>query len=87
MDCDEAALARLFIGNDDFEEIERAFDRFCPFEAVGMVGQEVRHGHFLSYVLDPQRPYGFGAACLQALMKVATEAVVGSQGLARLLAA
>jgi len=80
MDCDETALEKLIIGNEAFDEIEHAFDRFCPFEAVGMVRQEVRHGHFLSYILDPQRPHGFGSECLRALMNAATKAAYSGPG-------
>jgi hypothetical protein len=71
----EAALAALVIGNDLFDELERALDIFCPFEAVGMVRQEIRHAHFLAYVLDPQRPHSFGSEALRAFMAAVTRAV------------
>jgi hypothetical protein len=64
----EAALRDLLVANEDFDAIERAFNVFCPFEAVGMVRQEIRHSHFLAYILDPLRPHGFGTACLKALL-------------------
>ncbi|WP_323810788.1 PD-(D/E)XK nuclease family protein [Sphingobium baderi] len=51
-----------------------ALDIFCPFDAVGMNNQEIRHGFFLRYVLDPARPHGFGAECLRAFMWSAAEA-------------
>lgn len=70
----EAELAQLFVANDEFSELEQALDVFCPFEAVGMVNQEIRHGHFLSYIFDPNRPHGFGSDCLRALMAAATRA-------------
>ena len=76
MDQLENQLAALFVANDDFEELERTLNVFCPFEAVGMVRQEIRHGHFLRYVFDPQRPHGFGGGCIKALMA----AVANSQG-------
>ncbi len=68
------SLEALFVGNADFEEVEASQDVFCPFEAVGMVRQEIRHGHFLAYALDPQRPHGFGTECLRALMRTAAHA-------------
>lgn len=68
---DENSLAELFVANDDFTELEEALDVFCPFESVGMVNQEIRHGHFLSYIFDPNRPHGFGQAGLKALMSAA----------------
>lgn len=70
----EACLTRLLVGNPDFEELESHFDAFCPFEAVGMITQEIRHASFLRYLLDPQRPHGFGAECLKALMTSAAAA-------------
>lgn len=68
------ALEALFVANPDFEAVEKSQDVFCPFEAVGMVRQEVRHGHFLAYCLDPHRPHGFGSECLRALMRSAAHA-------------
>ncbi|EQB11241.1 PD-(D/E)XK nuclease family protein [Sphingobium lactosutens] len=68
------ALEALFVGNPDFEEIEKSLDVFCPFEAIGMVRQEIRHAHFLAHCLDPQRPHGFGSECLRALMRSAAVA-------------
>lgn len=71
----ETALSALVIGNEGFEELERALDVFCPFEAIGMVRQEIRHAHFLAYVIDPQRPHGFGSEALRAFMAAVTRAV------------
>jgi len=68
------ALEALLVANPDFEVIEKSRDVFCPFEAIGMVRQEIRHGHYLAYCLDPQRPHGFGAECLRALMRAASYA-------------
>lgn len=67
----EHQLADLFVANDEFDALEQSLDVFCPFEAIGMVRQEIRHGHFLSYIFDPQRPHGFGDACIRALMAAA----------------
>lgn len=39
-----------------------------------MVRQEVRHGHFLAYCLDPHKPHGFGSECLKALMRAVARA-------------
>lgn len=74
----ESQLEKLLIANDTFAELEEALDGFCPFEAVGMVSQEVRHGAFLTYLLDPMRAHGFGDECLQALMSAAAEAARGT---------
>lgn len=70
---DDKILAELFVADDEFDKLEQALDVFCPFEAVGMVSQEIRHGHFLSYLFDPNRPHGFGTECLTALMRSAVK--------------
>jgi hypothetical protein len=68
------ALEALVVANADFEAIETSRSVFCPFEATGMIRQEVRHGYFLAYCLDPQRPHGFGSELLSALMRAAAGA-------------
>jgi hypothetical protein len=71
---DEKRLADLVMLDEDFAKLEQILDIFCPFEAVGMVRQEIRHAHFLAYYLDPNRPHGFGDACLRAFLTKAIEA-------------
>lgn len=66
-------LEDLIVRDDGFQELERALNYFCPFEAIGMVDQEIRHAHFLSYILDPKRPHGFEDAYLRAFLHVAAE--------------
>ncbi|WP_223428980.1 PD-(D/E)XK nuclease family protein [Tateyamaria pelophila] len=55
------AIEALLIGSGahQFRDFENRFSNFCPFEAVGMVRQEIRHAHFLSFILDPNRPHPF----------------------------
>jgi hypothetical protein len=72
---DERSLERLFLDNSPFEELASALEVFCPFDAVGMDRQEVRHGYFLRYILDPQRPHGFGAEILRGFMWAAAAAL------------
>ncbi len=74
------ALEALFVGNSEFEEIEKSGDMFCPFEAVGSVHQEIRHAYFLRYYLDPKRPHGFCSNCLQAVLRAAANAQRLSNG-------
>jgi len=71
----EEQLQSLVLGDLDFEALERSLDVFCPFEAIGMVDQEIRHGRYLKYILDPQRPHGFGSDCLRAFMTAAAGAL------------
>lgn len=74
---DERALERLIVDNAAFEAIDAAMNVFCPFDAVGMSRQEVRHGHFLAHLLDPARPHGFGAECLRAFMRAVASTLTG----------
>ncbi|MEM6307226.1 MAG: hypothetical protein AAF701_04510, partial [Pseudomonadota bacterium] len=53
-----AGLAQL-LSDPDFRDLESQARIFCPFEAIGMVNQEIRHAYFLAYILDPDRPHGF----------------------------
>lgn len=55
-------IEELFLGENSvaFQDLEKRIDVFCPFEAIGMVRQEIRHGSFLSYLLNPNRPHGLG---------------------------
>lgn len=48
--------------------VEDNVSYFCPFEALGMAHQEIRHSHFLAYALDPNRPHGLGSSILDALL-------------------
>lgn len=75
---DEQALENLIIDNPAFEALDAAMNVFCPFEAVGMSRQEIRHGFFLEYVLDPARPHGFGAECLAAFMRAVATTLPGA---------
>ena len=58
----------MIVGDDRFRRLEEEFNQFCPFEALGMVRAEIRHGNFLSYMMDPQRPHGLGARILRAFL-------------------
>lgn len=58
----------------NFQELNKRARVFCPFEAIGMVNQEIRHAHFLSYCLDPNRPHGFGSTLLTAFIDTVIDA-------------
>jgi hypothetical protein len=64
-------LEDLVVHDPQFRELEREFEYFCPFDAIGMISQEIRHVNFLSYILDPGRPHGFGEKYLNAFLQVA----------------
>lgn len=56
-----------------FRELEKITDVFCPFEAIGMVSQEIRHSKFLSYILDENKPHIFGSRVLNELLALIAE--------------
>lgn len=72
-------LEDLVVRSKKFRQLERELAYFCPFEAVGMTDQEIRHAHFLSYILDPNRPHGFDDAFLRGFLHVAADASIVSE--------
>jgi len=72
-------LEALFVNNQEFGELESGLNVFCPFEAIGMVDQEIRHSKFLSHCLNPTEAHGFGVDCLRALMRAAAGAVKSAE--------
>jgi len=66
-------------GAADFRELERITQVFCPFEAVGMVSQEIRHSNFLSYILDENKPHIFGSRVLEELLSLIAERTSDSE--------
>ncbi|MCF6304734.1 MAG: PD-(D/E)XK nuclease family protein [Rhodobacteraceae bacterium] len=57
--------------DDSFCDLEKMLNVFCPFEAVGMASQEIRHAHYLAYILNPNKPHGFGIKLLNAFLRLA----------------
>lgn len=66
-------LEALIIGSEDFRTFEAKTDQFCPFEATGMVRQEIRHSHFLAFILDSNRPHEFGNLFLKEFLYLVAE--------------
>ncbi|PTM96113.1 PD-(D/E)XK nuclease family protein [Mycoplana dimorpha] len=75
----ENQLEKLLLEDANFAELEREFDQYCPFEALGMVRSEVRHGNYLSYLLSPGRPHGFNTQVLRAFLMCITQKCVSLQ--------
>jgi hypothetical protein len=64
------ALKRLDADPDlDKLELKRKFSGFNIFEAVGMVGHELRHSHFLAFLLDPQQKHELDDVFVRQLLK------------------
>ncbi len=62
-------LDALFEDNS-FCDLEKMLNVFCPFEAVGMANQEIRHAHYLAYTLNPNKPHGFGIKLLNVFLRL-----------------
>ena len=72
-------IEKLVLGDGaaDFKKLENMVDVFCPFEAIGMVRQEIRHSNFLAYILDPNRPHEFGSSFLEDFFALILEKTDG----------
>jgi hypothetical protein len=72
-EMDMSSLASLIISNSDFTKLSNKFDDYCPFEALSVARLEIRHSNFLSDIIDPNRPHGFGDRCLRAFLEALLE--------------
>ena len=61
-------LGQLILDDDEFKDLENRLGGFCPFEALGVVSAEIRHSHFLSYLLSPFSEHGFGSLFLREML-------------------
>jgi len=50
---EQELLESFVVGNSDLESLETLIAGFNIFEAIGMVKQEIRHSHFLAFLLNP----------------------------------
>ncbi|MGV1834677.1 PD-(D/E)XK nuclease family protein [Rhizobium rhizogenes] len=57
-----------FAASAEFSSILNRFNRFCPFEAMGVTKAEIRHANFLAYLLKPAKPHGLGDEALVAFL-------------------
>lgn len=70
-------------GSEHLATISKNMKVFCPFEAIGMARQEIRHSNFLAYILDPKRPHEFGAKLLKAFIAIFTDETISETRLDR----
>ena len=70
-------------GSDHLATVSKNMKVFCPFEAVGMVRQEIRHSNFLAYILDPNRPHEFGTLLLKSFIALLTEDAISESRMLR----
>ena len=69
--ADLQALETLRADARELERIEGLLDRFNVFEAIGFVGQEIKHSRFLAFLLDPGQNHGLGHYFLKRLLREA----------------
>lgn len=68
-----AALTALE-SDPTLKELGTNLQKFNIFKAIGMVSQEIRHSHFLAFLLNPSENHGLGDTFLkQLLMKTLSE--------------
>ena len=65
----EALLDQFIDGHADLERLETLLNQFNIFEAVGMVRQEIRHSHFLAFLLSPAASHQLGDVFLKTFLK------------------
>ena len=58
----------------DFNALDNGFGGFCPFEAIGMVNQEIKHSNYLGYLLQPSNPHGLGDSPLRKFLHCVADA-------------
>ena len=68
---DLEALRALEHDARELECLENLLDRFNVFEAIGFVGQEIKHSHFLAFLLDPNQNHGLEDRFLRNLLREA----------------
>ena len=65
----EALLDQFTNRNADLERLETLLNQFNIFEAVGMVRQEIRHSHFLAFLLSPAASHHLDDIFLKTFLK------------------
>ena len=65
----KALLDQFLNSNTDLERLETLLNQFNIFEAVGMVRQEIRHSHFLAFLLSPAASHHLDDIFLKTFLK------------------
>lgn len=72
-------LEEFIVGNSELDQLERLLHPFNIFEAVGVTTQELRHSHFLAYLLNPRENHGLGDRLTRALLQSAFRDRTGTE--------
>lgn len=62
-------LEQFVVNNADLERLESLLNQFNIFEATGMVRQEIRHSHFLAFLLNPSASHHLRDIFLKTFLK------------------
>lgn len=65
---EEVVFLDLIEGLKQFETLDCFPGAFNVFEAVGMIGQEIKHSNFLAFLLDPNQKHPFGDVFVRSLL-------------------
>lgn len=69
-ETNEIKLLEDFITNNhELELLESIIDKFNIFRSLGIINTEIRHSHFLSWLLDPNETHGLDAYFLKIFLK------------------
>ncbi len=69
-------VSDLLMRSEAFRELSESQEAYCPFEALGVARQEIRHSNFLADIIDPLGRHGFG----DLLLKSFIETLLGQAG-------
>ncbi len=61
-------MERLFVNNENLDQIEAYLGRFNPIKVMKMERMEIRHSAILAWLLDPKETHGLGDRFLKAFL-------------------
>ncbi|MFM2063540.1 MAG: hypothetical protein RLZZ507_3211 [Cyanobacteriota bacterium] len=62
-------LESFLVDNEDLDKLEVKLAEFNIFEAIGVVRQEIKHSHFLAFLLDPYQNHRLDDMFLKQFLK------------------
>lgn len=62
-------LESFLVDNEDLEKLKVKLAEFNIFEAIGVVRQEIKHSHFLAFLLDPYQNHRLDDMFLKQFLK------------------
>ena len=65
-------LEDFILNNADLELLEEITEKFNIFTSLNIIGNEIRHSTFLSWLMDPMESHGLGDYFLHSFLKRAT---------------